>query len=89
MAGAGRAELTGQVHCAERERKGALGATAQRLAMRAHEIEREEGRVGEETGADRSNPLGSEREREGERERTAADRRGPPVRWRGRAAWLG
>jgi hypothetical protein len=40
-----------------------------------------------ETGADRSAPLGSEREREGVRERgTAADRRGPPVRRRGRAA---
>jgi hypothetical protein len=63
-AGAGRAELTGQVHCAERERKGALGAMAQHLAMRVHETEREEGRAGEETGANRSAPLGSERERE-------------------------
>jgi hypothetical protein len=32
-----------------------------------------------ETGADRSAPLGSEREREGAR-KTGADRRGPPVR---------
>jgi hypothetical protein len=36
-------------------------------------------------GADRSAPLGSERERERVRGRTAADRRGPPVRRRGRA----
>jgi hypothetical protein len=42
------------------------------------------------TGADRSSPLGSVREREGARERgTAADRRGPPVRRRGHTAWLG
>jgi hypothetical protein len=53
----------------QRERKGALGATAQQLANRAREGEREEKRAGEETGADRSAPLGSEREREGERER--------------------
>jgi hypothetical protein len=39
-----------------------------------------------ETGADKSAPLGSERERERARERgTAVDRRGPPVRRRGRA----
>jgi hypothetical protein len=41
------------------------------------------------TGADRSAPLGSKRERGHARRRTAADRRGPPVRRRGRAAWLG
>jgi hypothetical protein len=47
-------------------------------------------RAGEVTGADRLGPLGSEREREGARARgTAADRRGPPVRRRGRVAWLG
>jgi hypothetical protein len=56
-----------------------LGATAQRLENRAHETEREEKRVGEETGADRSAPLGSEREREGCQ----------ATRARGRAAWLG
>jgi hypothetical protein len=46
-----------------RERKGALGATAQQLANRARESEREEKREGEGTGTDRSAPLGSERER--------------------------
>jgi hypothetical protein len=41
-------------------------------------------------GADRLAPAGTERERERARERgTAADRRGPPIRRRGRAAWLG
>jgi hypothetical protein len=42
------------------------GATARRLEIRARETERE--RRGEKTGADRSAPLGSEREREGARE---------------------
>jgi hypothetical protein len=42
---------------------------AQQLANRACETDREEKRTGEETGADRSAPLGSEREREGARER--------------------
>ena len=41
MAGAGRADLTGRVHGVERERRGALGATAQQLANRAREAERE------------------------------------------------
>jgi hypothetical protein len=62
-----RAELTGWAHSAEKE-KGTRGATAQQLANRAREAEREEGRASEETGADRSTPLGSEREREGTRE---------------------
>jgi hypothetical protein len=48
----------------QRERKGVLGGTAQQLANRAHEAEREEKRAGEETGADRLAPLGSERHRE-------------------------
>jgi hypothetical protein len=60
--GTGRAELTGRVHGAERE-KGTHGAMAQQLANRAREAEREEGRAGEETGTDRSAPLSSERER--------------------------
>ena len=46
----------------QRERKGALGATAQQLGHRACETEREEKHAGEETGADKSAPLGSERE---------------------------
>jgi hypothetical protein len=63
-----RADLTGQAHGAERE-KGTRGATAQQLANWAHEAETEEKRTSEETGADRSAPLGSERERKGARER--------------------
>jgi hypothetical protein len=82
----GRAELIGQAHSAEKE-KGTCGATARQLVNRAREAEREEGHAGEETGTDRSAPLGSERERgECVGERAAADRRGPPVRRRGRAA---
>jgi hypothetical protein len=65
----GRADLTGRVHSAERERKGALGATAQQLANWAHEAEREKKRAGEETGADRSAPVSRERARESARER--------------------
>jgi hypothetical protein len=64
---AGREELTGQAHSAEKE-KGTRGATTQQLANRAREPEREEGHASEETGADRSTPLCSEREREGARE---------------------
>jgi hypothetical protein len=42
------------------------------------------------TGADRLAPEGSERERGGRaRGRTVADKRGPPVRRRGRAASMG
>jgi hypothetical protein len=44
----------------QRERRGGRGATTQRLAERARE--KEEGRAGETTGADKSAPLGSERE---------------------------
>jgi hypothetical protein len=47
-----------------REREGARGATAHRLANWAHEAERGEGRAGEETGTDSLAPRGSERERE-------------------------
>jgi hypothetical protein len=61
-AGAGRAELAGKAHDAEREKGGGRGATTQRLAERARETEKEEGRAGETTGADKSAPLGSERE---------------------------
>jgi hypothetical protein len=88
MARARKAELTRQAHGAERE-KGTREATARRLAIQAHETERESERA-KESGADRLAPLGNEREREGARERkTAADRRGPPVRRRERAGWLG
>ena len=87
-AGAGKAELTRQAHGAERE-KGTRGGNGSALANRARRIERGSAWV-KKTGVDRLAPLSSEREREGARERgTAADRRGPPVRRRGRAAWLG
>jgi hypothetical protein len=59
-AGAGRAELTGEAHSVEIE-DGRAGVTARRLAKLARKAEREEGRVGEETGADSLAPLGSER----------------------------
>jgi hypothetical protein len=88
MTRVGKAELTRQAHSAERE-NGTHGVNGSALANRAHETERESERA-KETGVDRLVSLGSEREREGARERgTAADRRGPPVRRRGRAAWLG
>ena len=69
-AGARKAELTGLAHGTEGE-KGTRGATTWRLAIRARENERERERgsaPAKETGADRSAPLGSEREREGTRE---------------------
>jgi hypothetical protein len=46
------------------ERRGTHGKTAQRLANRAREAEREEGRASEATGDDRSTPTAKERERE-------------------------
>jgi hypothetical protein len=67
----------------QRERKGGARATAQRLAARARETEREEGRARERQLAPTGRPQWAERERVGEK--AAADRRGPPVRQRGRA----
>jgi hypothetical protein len=46
----------------EREREGVRGATARRLAVPAHETEKEKGCAGGATGAHKSAPLGSERE---------------------------
>jgi hypothetical protein len=69
-AGQGRAELTGRVHGAERERKGAHGATTKCLATRAREAEREEGRGGGNNWRRQVGPSGqraSERESAGER----------------------
>jgi hypothetical protein len=57
--GEGRTDCEGP---RRREREGARGGTARRLAERARKIEKEEGREGEATGADKSAPLGSERE---------------------------
>jgi hypothetical protein len=92
-ASAGRADLTRQAHSAEREK----GRSGQRLSnwRTGTARQREEGSAGEETGVDRSAPLGSEREREGAREGepplTGGVRlSGGAGAWaRGRAAWLG
>jgi hypothetical protein len=65
--GVRKAELTRQAHDTQRE-KGTRGDNGSALANRACEIERESERA-KETGADRLAPLGSEREREGARER--------------------
>jgi hypothetical protein len=75
---------------AQREKKWARGATARRLAIQARETERERERTGEGNWRRQVGPT-RQRAREGGRARgrTAADRRGPPVRRRGRAAWLG
>jgi hypothetical protein len=83
------AKLTGQAHGAER-RKGARGVMARRLSIRACKIERERERAGEGNWRRQIGPTG-QRAREGGRARgrTAAERRGLPVRRRGCAAWLG
>jgi hypothetical protein len=78
-ASAERAELAGQAHGAEREERGTRGngAATGNPSPQDRERERERGGGGKrKTGADRSAPLGSERGR------TAADRRGPPIRRR-------
>jgi hypothetical protein len=62
----GGAKLTGEAHGAERERERAHGATTRRLANRAREAEREEGRAGE---GNRRRQLGLTRQRASERER--------------------
>jgi hypothetical protein len=86
-ASAKKAELTRQAHDAEGE-KGTRGATAWHWRTgSARQRERE--RTGEGNWRRQVGPT-EQREREGARERgTAADRRGPPVRRRGCAAWLG
>ena len=63
---AGKAELIRQAQGAKRE-KWTCGGNGSALANRARETERESERA-KETGADRSAPLGSEREREGAHE---------------------
>jgi hypothetical protein len=70
-AGVGRADLTGWVHDAERviEERGARGNGSATGEPGPRGREREGKRAGEETGANRSAPLGSEREREGAREK--------------------
>jgi hypothetical protein len=65
--GARKAELTRQVHGAERV-KGMRGGNGSALANQARETGRERANGRRKTGADRLVPLGSEREREGTRE---------------------
>jgi hypothetical protein len=85
----GKAELTRQAHSVEREKR-TSEATARQLANRARETEREGEHMGEGNWRRQVGPTG-QRARAGGRVRgkTAADRRGPPVRRRRRAAWLG
>jgi hypothetical protein len=84
------AEQTGQAHGVEREERGARGNSSVTGDSGPRDRERERERAGEVTGTDRSAPAGREGESERARERGyAADRRGPPVRRRGHAAWLG
>jgi hypothetical protein len=75
----GGAKLTGEAHGAERERERAHGATTRRLANRAREAEREEGRAGE---GNRRRQLGLTRQRASERER---ERGGCGADWRRQA----
>jgi hypothetical protein len=63
------AELTRQAHGAEGEERGARGNGSATGDPGPRDRERERGSVRvKETGAERSTPLGSEREREGARE---------------------
>jgi hypothetical protein len=73
--------LIGRVHGVERGERGVWGNGSATGGPDPRDRERE--CAGKKTGADRLAPLGSERWREGAREG------GPPVRRRGRAAWLG
>jgi hypothetical protein len=78
-----RAEVTGLAHGAEREKRDAQGNGSTTGDPDPQDKERDRERAGEVTGADRSAPLGSERERERESagvRGSAADRRGSPVR---------
>jgi hypothetical protein len=64
-----RAKLTGLAHGAEREKRDARGNGSMTGGPDPRDRERErDERAGEVTGADRSAPLGSEREKEGARE---------------------
>jgi hypothetical protein len=84
------AELTGQAHGAEREERGARGNGSATGDPVPRDKERERERASEGNLHRHIGPTG-QRARDGGRARgkTAAHRRGPPVRRRGRAAWLG
>jgi hypothetical protein len=78
------AELTGQAHAAEREERGVRGNVSATGDSGPQDRERE--RAGEGNWRQQIGPTGQRaRERGRARGRTAADRRGPPVRRRGRA----
>jgi hypothetical protein len=85
------AELTGQAHDTEREERGARGNGSATSGPGPRDRERGRERAGEENWHRQVGPNG-QRAREGEQAWVrviAADRRGPPVRRRERAAWLG
>jgi hypothetical protein len=83
------AELIGRVHGAERGERGVRGNGSATSGLDPRDRERE-GARGEENWRRQAGPT-RQRAREGghTRGRTTADRRGPPVRRRERAAWLG
>jgi hypothetical protein len=81
-ASAKKAKLTRQTHGAEREKR-TRGGNGSALANQAREIERDRERTGEGNWRRQVSPI-EQRAREGghARGRTAADRRGPPVKRR-------
>jgi hypothetical protein len=83
-----RAELTGRVHGAERE-KGRAGNGSARGNAGPRDREMRDAR-GPSNWRRQVGPSGKRaRERERAGDKAAADRRGLPIRRRGRAAWLG
>jgi hypothetical protein len=81
---------TDKVGPRRRERKGGRAGATTRHWQTEPARQRERERAGEENRRRQVGPTG-QRAREGGRARgrTNADRRGPPIRRRGRAAWLG
>jgi hypothetical protein len=82
------AELTGRVHGAERGERIAQGNGSATGGPGPQDTERGSVRV-KKTGTDKLAPASSEREREGAREGELPLIGGPPVRRRGRTAWMG
>jgi hypothetical protein len=89
MAAAGKAELTRQAHGVERE-KGTHGGNGSATGEPGSCVCERERETGEGNWRRQVGPTGQRASEGGRaRGRTAADRRGRPVRRRGRAAWLG
>jgi hypothetical protein len=89
-ASAKKAELTGLAHDTEREKGDARGNDSATSEPGPRGREREGARERRKLApTDRPHWAASERGRARARGRTAANRRGAPVRRRGRAAWLG